>query len=157
MKDFFVVDAAKFDNETVTSYFALSSLQVREKKRGGQYLALMLTDKTGTLEARMWDDLPDGWANCVEGSYVKVQGQVSRYQGRFQITLLKLRAAAESEVDPADFQPTTKFEIEEMWAELRGYVEEFANADLKRLDEVAPHGVTRGARYPEAHMKAVGI
>ena len=57
MKDFFVVDAAKFDNAVVTSYFVLSSLQVREKKQGGQYLALMLTDKTGSLEARMWDEL----------------------------------------------------------------------------------------------------
>ena len=48
MKEFFVADAARFDGETVTSYFALSSLQRRDKKTGGdQYLALVLTDKTG--------------------------------------------------------------------------------------------------------------
>jgi 3'-5' exoribonuclease len=133
MKDFFVADAAKFDNETVTSYFALSSLQVREKKQGGQFLALTLSDKTGTFEARMWDDIGDALANCAEGCYVKVQGQVSKYQGKFQITLQKMRAAAESEVEAADYQPSTQFDVEEMWAELRGYVSEFANADLKRL------------------------
>ena len=133
MKDFFIADAAKFDNDTVTSFFALSSLSVREKKQGGQYLALTLTDKTGTMEARMWDDIADALASCSEGCYVKVQGQVNRYQGKFQITLQKMRNAAETEIDPADYLPATSFNIDEMWAELRGYVSQFTNPDLKRL------------------------
>jgi len=133
MKDFFIADAAKFDNDTVTSFFALSSLSVREKKQGGQYLALTLTDKTGTMEARMWDDIADALASCSEGCYVKVQGQVSRYQGKFQITLQRMRNAAETEIDPADYLPATSFNIDEMWAELRGYVSQFTNPDLKRL------------------------
>jgi 3'-5' exoribonuclease len=133
MKDFFVADAAKFDNETVTSYFALSSLQVREKKQGGQFLALTLSDKTGSFDARMWEEFADTLQSCVEGCYVKVQGQISKYQGKFQITLQKMRFAAESEIDPADYQPATRFDVEEMWTELRGYVSSFANDDLKRL------------------------
>jgi len=133
MKDFFVADAAKFDNEMVTSYFALSSLQVREKKQGGQFLAMTLSDKTGSFEARMWDDFAEALESCVEGCYVKVKGQISKYQGKFQITLEKMRFAAESEIDPADYQPATRFDVEEMWAELRGYVSAFANDDLRRL------------------------
>jgi 3'-5' exoribonuclease len=133
MKDFFIADAAKFDNETVTSYFALASLQVRERKQGGQFLALILADKTGTMEARMWEEFADALASCGEGCYVKAQGVVSRYQGRFQITLQKLRFAAKSEIDPADYQPATKFDVDEMWSELRGYVAAFTNEDLKRL------------------------
>jgi 3'-5' exoribonuclease len=133
MKDFFVQDAARFENATITSYFVLSSLQVREKKQGGQYLALILSDRTGSLEARMWDDIGDALEYCSEGCYVKVQGDLSKYQGKFQITLKKLRLAADSEVDPKDFQPATKFDVEEMWAELRGYVSLFKNDDLRRL------------------------
>jgi 3'-5' exoribonuclease len=133
MKDFFIVDAAKFENANVTSFFVLSSLQVREKKQGGQFLAMTLTDKTGSFEARMWDDIADAMATCAEGCYVKAQGQVSKYQGKFQITLQKLRHAAESEIDPTDYLPVTRFDIEEMWAELRGYVSAFSNEDLKRL------------------------
>ena len=95
MKDFFVADAAKFDNAVVTSYFALSGLQVRDKKQGGeQYLALTLTDKTGSFDARMWEDFAEALEHCSEGCYVKVQGQISKYQGRFQITLNKIRHAA---------------------------------------------------------------
>jgi 3'-5' exoribonuclease len=133
MKDFFVEDAAKFDNATVTTYFVLSTMQVRDKKQGGQYLALTVSDKTGSLEARMWDDVGDAIATCSEGCYVKVQGDIAKYQGKFQITLKKLRLAADSEIDPTDFQAATKFDVEEMWAELRGYVNSFKNEDLKRL------------------------
>ncbi len=133
MKDFFIVDAGKFENSSVTSYFALSSLQVREKKQGGQFLALTLADKTGSLEGRMWDDVSDAIATCSEGSYVKAQGQISKYQGKYQITLQKLRCAAESEIDPVDYLPTTHFDVDEMWAELRGYVTAFKDADLRRL------------------------
>jgi 3'-5' exoribonuclease len=133
MKDFFVVDAAKFENATVTTYFVLSSFQVRDKKQGGQYIALTLSDKTGSLEGRMWDDIDEALASCSEGCYVKVQGDISKYQGKFQITLKKMRLAAESEIDAADYQASTKFDVEEMWAELRGYVAAFRNQDLKRL------------------------
>jgi 3'-5' exoribonuclease len=133
MKEFFIADAPRLDNELVTSYFALASLQVREKKQGGQFLSLVLADKTGTLEARMWDDIADALATCGEGCYVKAQGQISKYQGKFQITLQKMRLAADSEIDPADFQPATRFDVDEMWAELRGIVSAFVNPDLKRL------------------------
>src|SRR6202453_2050173 len=133
MKEFFVEHAAKFDNELVTSYFVLSSLQVREKKQGGQFLTLMLTDKTGTMAATMWEDFAEPAAICAEGCYVKVNGRISKYQGKFQITLQKLRPAADSEVNAADYQPATRFDVEEMWAELRGYVNAFENVDLRRL------------------------
>jgi 3'-5' exoribonuclease len=133
MKDFFVEDSARFENCTVTSYFVLSSLQVRDKKQGGQYLALILSDKSGSLEARMWDDVADPMANCTEGCYVKVQGDISKYQGKFQITLKKMRLAADSEIEAADYQPSSRYDVEEMWAELRGYVAAFRNVELRRL------------------------
>src|ERR1700735_703679 len=112
MKDFFIQNAARFDNTTVTTYFVLSSLQVRDKKQGGQYLALTFSDKTCSIEGRMWDDIAEALASCSEGCYVKVQGDISKYQGKFQITLKKLRMAAESEIDPTDYQPSTTFDVE---------------------------------------------
>ncbi len=134
MKDFFVADAARYENQTVTAFFSLASLSVREKKGGGgQYLALVLSDKTGQLEARMWEEFAGVLASCAEGCYVKVQGQISKYQGKFQITLTRMRPACEPEVDPADFVPSTQYDIPTMDAELRGYIAEFGNAWLRRL------------------------
>jgi len=154
MKDFFVADAARFDGVAVTSFFAVSSMSLREKKGGGgQYLALTLSDKTGSMEARMWEEFASAAATCGEGCYVKVQGVVSEYpkgQKKFQITLTKMRLAAASEVEAADFVPATKFDVGEMWAELRGYVEEFRNEDLKRLVFAFLDDAEIGVAYREA-------
>ena len=134
MKDFFIADAARFENQSITSYFCLASIGVRERKGGaGQYLALTLADKTGQFDARMWEEFAEAVGHCAEGCYVKVQGQISKYQGKFQITVTKMRAAAESEVDTADFIPTTQYDVAEMNAELRGYVSAFGNAHLRAL------------------------
>ncbi len=135
MKEFYIADAPRFDTQSVTSYFALAAMGVRERKGngGGQYLALTLTDKTGQFEARMWEEFADVVEHCSEGCYVKVQGQVGKYQGKFQITVTRMRSAAQSEIDPSDFVPTTQYDIAAMDAELRGYVEAFASAPLRRL------------------------
>jgi 3'-5' exoribonuclease len=138
MKDFFIADAAKFDNTEIKTFFAISSISVRDKKTGGgQYLAMTLTDKTGSIDAKMWDNIASAAETCAEGSYVKAQGRVAKYPpnstGKWQLTVSKLRLAAASEIDPADFVPTTRFNIDEMWAELRGYVDAFQNPDLRRL------------------------
>ncbi len=120
MKEFFVEDAPRFEGVLVTSYFLLSSISLRDKRgTGEQYLALMLSDKSGTLEARMWEEFAFAAATCADGCYVKVQGQISKYNGRFQMTLTRMRLAERTEIDPADFVPATKFNIEEMWGELR--------------------------------------
>lgn len=134
MKDFFIADAPRFENQVVTSYFSLASLSVRERKgSGGQYLVLLLADKTGQLEARMWEEFADALTSCAEGCYVKVQGQVAKYQGKFQITLTRMRSACEPEVDPADFVATTQYDVAAMDAELRGYVAAFRIAWLRKL------------------------
>lgn len=134
MKDFYVADAPHFENQSVTTFFCLAARSVRDKRGGGgQYLALTLADKTGQIEARMWEEFADLLGSCAEGCYVKAQGQVSRYSGRLQITLTRMRAAAEAEVDTADFVPTTKFDTGEMDRELRGYVAAFREPALRRL------------------------
>jgi 3'-5' exoribonuclease len=81
----------------------------------------------------MWEEIADSIQHCSEGCYVKVQGQISKYQGKFQITLTKMRSAADTEIDTVDFIPTTQFNIDEMYAELMGYVDNFKNPHLRAL------------------------
>jgi 3'-5' exoribonuclease len=133
MKDFFIADAARFENQPITSYFLIAAITARDRKPSGQYLAITLADKSGQFEARMWEDFADVLQTCAVGCYVKVQGQVSKYQGKYQITLTKMRLAAASEVDTADFVPTTQYDIPTMAAELRSYVAAFSNPHLRRL------------------------
>ena len=133
MKDFFIRDAAQHENASITSYFLLSSLSARERKGGGQYLALTLADRTGSFDARMWEDFAEVLDLCSAGCYVKAQGRVERYNGRFQLSLQRLRNAADSEVEAGDFQPATQYNVDELWRELNGYVGEFRNEHLRAL------------------------
>lgn len=150
MKDFYIEDAARFENQAVTSYFCLAAIAARDRKGSGQYLALTLADKTGQFEARMWEDFAEVLKSCGTGCYVKVNGQISKYQGKFQITISKMRAAGESEVDRADFVPTTKYEIGAMDAELREYVGAFRNTHLRALVLAYLDDPKLGAAFREA-------
>jgi 3'-5' exoribonuclease len=150
MKDFYIADAASFENQPITSFFCIASISARDRKGSGQYLALTLADKTGQFEARMWDDFADALKTCPTGSYVKAQGQISKYQGKFQITLTKLRLAAASEIDTADFIPTTQYDIAAMNAELRSYVAAFRNPHLRRLVLAFLDDPTLGPQFIEA-------
>jgi 3'-5' exoribonuclease len=134
MKDFYIADAAQHENAVVTSYFLLSQISARDKKGGGgQYLALTLADKTGTFEARMWEDFAKALTTCSQGCYVKAMGRIDKYQGRFQITLQQMRSAAETEIDVSDFQPATQYDVDALWAELNGFVDGFTNLHLQQL------------------------
>jgi len=151
VKDFFIADAPRFENQPITSFFVIASITARDKKgSAGQYLALTLADKSGQFEARMWEDFADALATCAAGCYVKVQGQVSKYQGKFQITLTKMRLAAASEIDTADFVPTTQYDIPTMAAELRSYVAAFSNPHLRRLVFAFLDDPTLGPAFLEA-------
>ena len=133
MKDFYIADAARFENAQITTYFLLPQISARDKKGGGQYLALTLADRTGSFDARMWDDFAETFSTCTAGCYVKAMGRVERYNGRFQINIQKMRLATEDEVDIADFQPATQYDVDALWAELTGYVDGFSNPHLQQL------------------------
>jgi 3'-5' exoribonuclease len=150
MKDFYIADAARFENQPITSFFCVASISARDRKGSGQYLAITLADKSGQFEARMWDDFADVLQTCAAGCYVKVQGQISKYQGKFQITLTKMRLAAASEIDTADFVPTTQYDIPTMAAELRSYVAAFSNPHLRRLVLSFLDDPTLGPQFLEA-------
>jgi 3'-5' exoribonuclease len=150
MKDFYIADAACFENQPITSFFCIASISARDRKGSGQYLALTLADKSGQFEARMWEDFAEVLQTCPTGSYVKAQGQISKYQGKFQVTLTKLRLAAASEIDTADFIPTTQYDIAAMNAELRSYVDAFRNPHLRRLVLAFLDDPTLGPAFLEA-------
>ena len=120
-------------NETVTDFFLVRTKDVRLKKSGEPYLALNLSDKTGRLDAKMWDDI-EGVVNTFEQSdFVKVNGFVQIYRLKPQITIQRLRRADESEIELADYLPHTERNIDEMFSELRAVVEGFGNLHLKAL------------------------
>lgn len=133
MKDLFIADLAKFEDQSITSFFAATMKSLRDKKGGDKYLALILTDRTGSMEARMWDNAAEASPEFEQGDVVKLKGLVCRYQERLQIKVERIRAALDGEYDPLDFLPRTDKNVDVLWAELNGYVESFRDPHLKAL------------------------
>ena len=131
MKEPSIADLGRYENQSVTGFFAVTSKQTRSKKDGSPYFALTLADSTGQIESRMWETADAG--EFTAGDVVKLRGQVNRYQDRLQITTDRIRKAAPGEFDPGDFVPKTERNVDELWTELSGYVESFTDLHLKAL------------------------
>ena len=133
MKQFYIKDCGQQENQTITSYFVVASKQVKAKKNGEVYLSLVLADRSGQLQANMWDNVSDALDAFEQDDFVKAKGVIHKYNGRWQMTIHKLRRLEEKEIDYSDYIPKTSKDIDELWRKLGVFVESFENPWLKQL------------------------
>jgi 3'-5' exoribonuclease len=122
-------------NQVITGTFLVHHKEVRQKKSGEPYLSLMLADRTGELDAKMWDNAAEAIDAFERDDFVKVKGLYQIFQNRPQLTVHKILAVADAEVDFADYFPASKRDRDEMFQELRGWIESMTNPHLKALLE----------------------
>jgi len=135
MKDIYIADLANFDEgKLFDGFFLVLTKQQRTTKSNKAYLSLVLGDKTGQLEGRVWEPSDPRIAKDFErGDIVKARGSASRFDDRLQMKVDQLRVALPSEVDKADLLPSTTYDIADLWRQLLGFVDRFTNPDLKLL------------------------
>jgi 3'-5' exoribonuclease len=133
MKQFFICDCSVQENKIITSSFVVVSKQVKPKKTGDPYLALTLGDRTGQIEAKMWDNVEDSLDAFEQDDFLKVKGLINKYKNRFQLTIHKLRKLGESEIDFSDYLPKTTKNIDELWQTLTDFVASIQNTHLRNL------------------------
>ncbi len=122
-------------NEIVTVHLLVISKEIRQKKTGEPYLALHLADRTGEIEAKMWDNVAEVMHSFDRDDFVKVKGLLQVYQNRSQFTVHRLRRLEDDEVDFADYFPCSDRDPEEMFAELRETIAKIGNPHLRALLE----------------------
>jgi len=143
------------DGQTVTTHFLVCEKEIRATREGKAYLRLELGDATGRVEARMWDRFDQMAATFERDDFVKVQARVENYRNKLQLAIEKIRRAEENEVDPADFFPHTKEDVEKMYANLLQIVASVGNPWLRQLLESVvqdPEMVPRLKRAPAAKV-----
>src|SRR3954449_8432173 len=133
MKDFYICDCVRHENKIITSTFVVVAKQIKPKKTGEPYLALTLGDRSGQLEAKMWDNVDEVLEAFEQDDFVKIKGLINKYKQRFQLTIHKLRKLGDSEIEFADYLPKTTKDIDELWNTLAGFVAGFQNPYLKTL------------------------
>jgi len=140
-------------NQVIQTSFLVHSKEIRQKKSGEFYLSLLLADRTGELDAKMWDNVAEVLDAFERDDFVKVKGLVQVFHNRPQMTIHKLRRMDDSEIQFVDYFPSSRRDPDVMWAELRGLVESIGNPHLRGLlnamftdDEIA----SRYRRAPAA-------
>jgi 3'-5' exoribonuclease len=131
MKTAYVTDL--LSEQSITSFFLVHEKELRNTREGRAYLRLELGDRSGTIEARMWDQFENVAKDINRDDFVKVQARVELYRNRPQLAVQQVRLAKPEEIDLADYLPHTTADVEKMFTELRGYAESISNPWLKQL------------------------
>ena len=108
--------------------------QILKTKAGKTYYSLILQDKTGIIDAKIWE-LNNGIADFNSMDFVMVDGMVTSFQGARQVNISRLRRAQEGEYDPAEYIPSSKYDIEQMYKELTDIIATIGEPHLRRLTE----------------------
>lgn len=137
-------------NRVITSTFLVHTKEIRTKKTGELYLSLILGDRTGELDAKMWDNVGEVMETFDRDDFVKVKGLIQIYHNRPQLTVHKLRRMQEQEIDFTDYFPSSQRDPAAMWAELRGILETVSNPHLKALMDALLGDQEIAARYRRA-------
>jgi 3'-5' exoribonuclease len=120
--------------EGVVTFLALvKEKELRPKRTGGWYLYLLLSDRTGELQAKAWDQPQQTAALFERDDIVKVRGVVELYNDHPQLIVQRIRRCEDGEFQEADFCPASTRDPEEMLGQLRSFVESITEVNLRRL------------------------
>ena len=123
------------EGDRVFDIYLCKHKQSAVTKNGKAYDNVILQDKTGTIDAKIWDPNSAGIAEFDSLDYIEVYGDVNSFQGSLQISVKRVRLCQEGEYDPADYLPVSAKNIDDMYKELLGFIGRVENQYLKKLLE----------------------
>mgnify|MGYP001058405949 FL=1 len=121
------------DGEKLFDIYLCKHKQAAVTKNGKPYENLILQDKTGTIDAKVWDPNNAGIAEFDVLDYIEVYGDVTSFQGALQVNVKRIRKCREGEYEPSNYLPVSKYDIEEMYGELLGFIDKVKNPYLNQL------------------------
>lgn len=121
------------EGERVEGVFLVKYKALQVGKTGKSYVNIVLMDRSGECEARVWDDAEAVAARFEKDDFVEVRGRAQAYNGRIQLNVADVARRDEAAVDLADFLPATSKDIDAMYAEVRGIVERMGDKYLRAL------------------------
>jgi 3'-5' exoribonuclease len=121
------------DGERVLDIYLCKQRTPAMTRNGKPYETVVLQDKTGTIEAKIWEPNSAGIFDFAAFDYVEVHGDVVSFQGALQINVKRIRPCKEGEYKETDYLPISRYDIDEMFLELLEYLERVQDKHLKAL------------------------
>lgn len=123
------------DQDRVSSPFLIKYAAVATGKTGKPYMNVILTDKTGDLEARVFDQVPKFHSQAVKDTFVQVEGVAQNFNGRIQVHIKDMTVLREDEVSMDEFLPPTFLSPEKIHNELKSMIQSMQDPYYKALME----------------------
>lgn len=123
------------EGETIRNIYLCKGKRSAETRNGKPYDNLILQDKTGTLDGKVWDPNSRGIADYDEMDFIEVYGEIISYNNNLQLNIKQIRKAQEGEYIAADYMPTTEKSTDGMYEELLGYIKKVENQYLRQVLE----------------------
>jgi 3'-5' exoribonuclease len=123
------------DGESVEEVFLVSDKQLRANRNGNTYVQVDLRDRTGVINARLWNAGEPLFRSFDPGDFVRARGKVQLFQGALQIILSNLEKVEPNQVELTDFLPHSEQDIGVLWQKLRDALRKIANPHLRALVE----------------------
>lgn len=121
------------EGERISEIYLCKHKQSAVTKNGKPYDNVIFQDKTGILDAKIWEPDSQGIEDFDAFDYVLVMGDVTSFQGALQLNVKRVRKVQAGEYDPADYLPVSSRDVEEMYGELRDYIKTIGNPYLQKL------------------------
>lgn len=145
------------EGDNVRSIYLCKSKRSAETRNGKPYDNLVLQDKTGTLDGKVWDPNSGGIADYDEMDFVEVFGEVVSYNNNLQLNIKQLRKPFEDEYNVADYMPTSEKNVDTMYEELLSYVNQIENVYLRQLAEYYFKNNAEFVKVFKAHSAAKSV
>lgn len=120
------------EGQKFTGIYLCKQKQILKTKAGKTYYSLILQDRTGTADGKIWE-LNNGIDDFDAMDYIYCEGMVTSFQGNLQMNISRVRVSSEGEYDPADYVPSTDKNITDMYGEIVKYVASVQNQFLRQL------------------------
>lgn len=121
------------EGERICDVYLVKSRASALTKSGKSYDNVTLQDKTGTLDAKIWDPGSVGIEEFEAMDYIEINGDINSFQGKLQCSIKRARKVSEGEYDPRDYIPVSEKDIEKMYQELTDIIAAVKNPYLSRL------------------------
>ena len=121
------------DGERIVDfYLCLKRQSMKSQKTGKNYLSLTLSDKTGTINGKVWDISRD-IQSFQDGDYIKIDATVQTFNNELQLNIKKIRKGEEGEYDEGDYIPTTDKDVSKLYTKLTDYISSIEDPYIRKL------------------------
>ena len=121
------------EGDRINGIYLCKQKQSAVTKNGKPYESIILQDKTGIMDGKIWDPNSLGIDDFDALDYIDVVGDVTSFAGAMQLNIKRVRKAAEDEYDPADYLPVSENSTDDMYSQLKAFIGSVENTYLSAL------------------------